>query len=127
MIGYVTLGTNDLQRAAAFYDVLLGQLGAARFMENERLIAWSTGPVGAGLAIVKPYDESPASAGNGTMVALQASSPDLVDKVYQKAVALGAKEEGEPGERGDIPGFYAGYFRDLDGNKLNVFYMPSPA
>ncbi|KJY95753.1 VOC family protein [Pseudoalteromonas ruthenica] len=127
MIGYVTLGTNDLQKAAAFYDVLLGQLGAARFMENERLIAWSTGPVGAGLAIVKPYDERPASAGNGTMVALQASSPGLVDKVYQKAVALGAKEEGEPGERGDIPGFYAGYFRDLDGNKLNVFYMPSPA
>jgi len=121
MIGYVTLGTNDLPRAAAFYDALLGEIGGKRFMEMERFIAWSASPTQAGLGLITPYDGQQATVGNGVMVALAVDSKDKVDKVYAKAMELGAKDEGPAGPRGD--GFYAGYFRDPDGNKLNVFCM----
>ena len=121
MIGDVTLGTNDLERAAKFYDALLAELGAKRIMEYDRGIAWGTSPAAPGLGVTKPYDGKTATVGNGNMVALAASSKQQVDDVYAKAIALGGKDEGKPGPRGD--GFYAGYFRDLDGNKLNVFFM----
>lgn len=119
MIGYVTLGTNDLARAAAFYDALLAEIGAKRAYESERGIAWSTGPDQPGVGVMAPYDGKPATVGNGVMVALAVDSRDKVDRLYAKAMALGARDEGPAGPRGD--GFYAGYFRDLDGNKLNVF------
>ncbi len=121
MIGYVTLGTNDLKRAAAFYDALLGEIGAKRTMDFGTFIVWGTGPKAPGLALTAPYDKKPATIGNGVMVALGVDSKATVDKVYQKALALGGTDEGAPGARGE--GFYAGYFRDLDGNKLNAFYM----
>ena len=121
MIGYVTLGTNDLERAAQFYDALLGELGAKRFMESERFIAWSTAPSGPAVAIAKPFDRNRATVGNGVMVALAMDSRERVDALYRKAIELGATDEGAPGPRGD--GFYAGYFRDLDGNKFNAFFM----
>jgi len=121
MIGYTTLGTNDIARAARFYDALLAELGAKRAMEMESFIAWSTAPEGAMLAVIKPYDKKPATVGNGVMVALATSSKAQVDKIHRKALELGGKDEGAPGPRGD--GFYAGYFRDLDGNKLNAFFM----
>jgi catechol 2,3-dioxygenase-like lactoylglutathione lyase family enzyme len=121
MIGYVTLGTNDLPRAAKFYDELLALLGAKRFMEFDTFIAWSAAPDKPGLAASKPFDGKAATVGNGTMVALAVDSKEMVHKVYDKAIALGAKDEGPAGPRGD--NFYAGYFRDLDGNKLNVFCM----
>ncbi|MGH7803086.1 MAG: VOC family protein [Candidatus Binatia bacterium] len=121
MIGYVTLGTNDLQRAAKFYDELLAVLGAKRAMELETFIAWATGPGTPMVSVIKPFDEKAASVGNGVMVALATSSKEQVDALYAKALALGAKDEGAPGPRGD--GFYAAYFRDLDGNKLNAFFM----
>ena len=121
MIGYVTLGTNDITRAAAFYDALLAELGATRWMESERFVAWSTSPDGAALSVIIPFDGNPASVGNGVMVALAVPSRDKVDAVYAKALELGGTDEGAPGER--FEGFYAGYFRDLDGNKLNVFCM----
>jgi catechol 2,3-dioxygenase-like lactoylglutathione lyase family enzyme len=121
MIGYVTLGTNDLPRAAKFYDSLLGELGAKRFMEFDSFIAWATGPGAPGIALTKPYDGNAASVGNGVMVALACDSPARVDQLYRKAMELGARDEGPAGPRGD--NFYAGYFRDLDGNKLNVFCM----
>ena len=121
MIGYVTVGTNDLPRAAKFYDELLGLLGAKRFMEFDTFIAWSAAPDKPGLAASKPFDGKPATVGNGTMVALAVDSKEMVHKVYDKAIALGAKDEGPAGPRMD--NFYAGYFRDLDGNKLNVFCM----
>lgn len=126
MIGYVTLGTNDLDKAVAFYDALLGSIGAGRFMESEQFVAWATGPDQPGLSVTKPYDEKPATVGNGTMVALMLDSTEKVDAFYAKAMELGATDEGAPGPRGE-GGFYAGYFRDLDGNKLNAFYMPMPA
>jgi len=121
MIGYVTLGTNDPARAKRFYDVLLGTLGAKRVMEFGDFVAWGTGPGAPMLAITPPYDKQPASVGNGVMVALQAGSKAQVDALYKKALELGAKDEGPAGPRGD--GFYAGYFRDLDGNKLNAFFI----
>ena len=122
MIGYVTLGTNDIERGAKFYDALLAELGAGRFMEMETFIAWSASPQSPGLSITKPFDGNPATVGNGVMVGLAVDSPDKVDNIHAKAMELGAQDEGAPGPRGDS-GFYAGYFRDLDGNKLNVFCM----
>jgi predicted lactoylglutathione lyase len=123
MIGYVTLGTNDIQRAARFYDALLAELGAKRAMEAESFIAWGTAPDRAMVSVIKPFDKQPATVGNGVMVALAASSKAQVDAIHRKALALGAKDEGAPGPRGG--GFYAAYFRDLDGNKLNAFHMGS--
>jgi catechol 2,3-dioxygenase-like lactoylglutathione lyase family enzyme len=121
MIGYVTLGTNDLTRAAAFYDALLSELGAKRMMETEQFIAWAVKPELPGLGITKPFDKNAASVGNGVMVALEASGPSQVDALHRRALELGAADEGAPGPRGE--GFYAAYFRDLDGNKLNFFFM----
>ncbi len=127
MIGYVTLGTNDLPRAAAFYDKVAASLGYGRMMEEGEFIAWGDFESGtAGLAATKPFDGEAASVGNGTMVALMVDSPDKVKDVYDIAIAEGAQDEGAPGPRGE-DGFYAGYFRDLDGNKLNVFCMVPPA
>ncbi|MBX3703661.1 MAG: VOC family protein [Steroidobacteraceae bacterium] len=121
MIGYVCLGTNDLARATKYYDALLGELGARRFMDFETFKVWGTGKGSAGLAITKPYDGKPATVGNGVMVAINVDTPAKVDAMYRKAMELGSKDEGPAGPRGD--GFYAGYFRDLDGNKLNFFCM----
>ena len=121
MIGYVTLGTNDLERAAAFYDSLMAELGAGRFMEDDQFIAWGTGMDRPGLALTRPHDGNPATVGNGVMVALAVDSTDKVDAVHAKALSLGGTDEGAPGPRSDA--FYAGYFRDPDGNKLNVFCM----
>lgn len=122
MIGYVTLGTNDLPRAAAFYDELLGLLGARRFLEEPgTFIAWAVAPDKPAVSVTRPFDGQPATAGNGTMIALVVDSRDLVHQVYHKALELGGQDEGPPGPRMD--GFYAAYFRDLDGNKLNAFCM----
>jgi catechol 2,3-dioxygenase-like lactoylglutathione lyase family enzyme len=122
MIGYVTVGTNDLQRAGKFYDALLAEIGGKRFMEMDRAIAWSNAPNAAGFGIGKPFDGKPATVGNGVMVALAVDSQEKVDALYRKALALGGTDEGPPGPRGDGR-FYAAYFRDLDGNKLNAFFI----
>ncbi|NQY15001.1 MAG: VOC family protein [Henriciella sp.] len=124
MIGYVTLGTADMERGAVFYDAIAKVLGFGRMMNEETFIAWGDmeGP-GAGLSITKPFDGNAASVGNGTMVALNAKDPEQVDQVYAAAMAQGGTCEGKPGDRGG--GFYAAYFRDLDGNKLNAFCMIS--
>jgi predicted lactoylglutathione lyase len=121
MIGYTTLGTNDIARAGGFYDALLAELGAKRAMEMDSFIAWAVEPGAPMISVIKPYDGKPATVGNGVMVALAASSKEQVDAIHRKALALGGKDEGAPGPRG--AGFYAAYFRDLDGNKLNAFFM----
>jgi predicted enzyme related to lactoylglutathione lyase len=120
MIGHVTLGTNDLARAASFYDTLLAQIGAKRMFETDRTIAWSNG--GAGLGVIKPYDGKAATVGNGVMVGLALDSQEKVDAIHRKALELGGKDEGAPGPRGD-GGFYAAYFRDPEGNKLCAFFV----
>lgn len=123
MIGYVTLGTNDLDRGARFYDELLTEIGATRFMEEEgNFVAWAVNPEAPSVALTKPFDGNRATVGNGVMVALALKSPEQVNAFHQKALQLGAADEGAPGPRGS-DSFYAAYFRDLDGNKLNCFCM----
>ena len=123
MIGYVVLGTNDLPSAASFYDELLAEMGVTRMMEfGGRGYAWAAAMDKPMLCIMTPYDGQPATVGNGVMAGIAADSRDQVDRIYKKAIELGRADEGPPGlraEGGD--GFYAAYFRDLDGNKLDVF------
>ena len=120
MIGYFTLGTNDLPKALAFYDKLMGSLGAKRVFESDRGVAWGRDMNSPGLSVVKPFDGKPATRGNGTMVALALDSKEKVDALYKLAIELGGTDEGKPGQRNE--GFYAAYFRDLDGNKLSGFF-----
>ena len=121
MIGYVTLGTNDLQRAAKFYDTLAAEMGVPRMMEFDGFIAWGIPDGGAGIGLTRPFDGNPATVGNGVMVALEAKDNEQVHRLHEIALANGGTCEGPPGPRGDS--FYAGYFRDPDGNKLNAFVM----
>jgi len=127
MIGYVTLGTNDLQRAAKFYDAIAAEMGTGRMMEFGEFIAWGTPGGGAGIGLTKPYDGNAATVGNGVMVAFEAKDRDQVQRLYDIALAHGGTDEGAPGPRGEADEngmvFYAGYFRDPDGNKLNAFVM----
>jgi catechol 2,3-dioxygenase-like lactoylglutathione lyase family enzyme len=120
MIGYVTLGTNNFDKAKAFYDVVLAELGAKRGMTNERMQGYRA-ERGPSLMVCQPFDKKSASIGNGTMVALTAPSREAVDKTHAAALKSGGSDEGAPGLRGET--FYGAYFRDLDGNKLCVFHM----
>ena len=121
MIGYVTLGTNDLARGAAFYDAIAAELGTGRMMEWDSAIAWGTPGGSAGVALMKPFDGNEASVGNGVMVAFEAKDEAQVDRLHAIALEQGGRCEGAPGSRGDT--FYAAYFRDPDGTKLNAFIM----
>ncbi len=121
MIGYVTLGTNDLARGAAFYDAIAAELGTGRMMEWDGAIAWGTPGGGAGVALMRPFDGNEASVGNGVVVAFEAKDEAQVDRLHAIALEQGGSCEGAPGPRGDS--FYAAYFRDPDGNKLNAFIM----
>lgn len=121
MIGYVTLGTNRFDEAARFYDELFATTGAGRMLESDRFIAWGTGMKSPAVSITRPHDGEPATVGNGVMVALVMDSTEKVDAIHAKALELGGTDEGAPGPRGEQ--FYAGYFRDLDGNKLNAFCL----
>jgi len=120
MIGYATVGTNDLAKAVAFYDELLAVVGAGRMMEDDAFVAWAVAPDKPAFSVSKPFDGNAATVGNGTMIALAADSSDMVNATYAKAIELGGSDEGAPGQRSE--GFYAAYFRDLDGNKLCSFY-----
>lgn len=123
MLGYISLGTNDMAKATAFYDQLSALVGAKRVWDDENFVAWSNAPTG-GISVTKPYDGEPATVGNGVMAAIAAPDRATVDAIYAKAMSLGGTDEGEPGLRGGGDStFYAAYFRDLDGNKLNAFFM----
>jgi catechol 2,3-dioxygenase-like lactoylglutathione lyase family enzyme len=127
MIGYVTIGTNDLDKARAFYDALLGEIGATRKMvfAETGFTLYGTGGRAPGLAVTRPYNGEPAVAGNGNMAALAMDSREMVDRMHAKALELGGSDEGAPGLRTpEGPGaFYGAYFRDPEGNKLCVFRM----
>lgn len=131
MIGYVTLGTNDLAKNAPFYDALAKELGYGRMMDFDTFIAWGAWDGPAGVALTKPFDGQAATVGNGTMVALQAQDKEQVHRLYDIAMANGGSDEGAPGPRGEADEngnvFYASYFRDPDGNKLNAFCMVNEA
>lgn len=127
MIGYVTVGTNGLERARGFYDTLFAEIGARRVLEipGNGFTLYGTGGRRPGLAVVRPHDGGEARPGNGTMVALALESRAQVDSFHAKALELGGSDEGAPGLRGPEgdQAFYGAYFRDLDGNKLCAFRM----
>ena len=126
MIGYVTLGTNDLPRAVAYYDALFDFINVGRFMEiDDYFVAWAPSPEAPALSITIPFNKEKATVGNGVMVALFMETPEKVDAFYKKAIELGGTDEGAPGFRPaeESKGYYGAYFRDLDGNKLNAFCM----
>ncbi len=120
MIGYTMLGTADLARAKAFYDAVFAEIGIACLFQDEHAAYWGASATGSKFAVTRPQNGEPASVGNGTMVAVKAGSRQEVGALHGKAIALGAKNEGAVGPRG-TGGFYGGYFRDLDGNKVAVF------
>ena len=132
MIGYVTLGTDDLDRARAYFDTLLGTIGAKRVMqfadEDGGFTMYGVGRDRPALVVTRPYDKQPAHHGNGNMVALVMDSRDKVDAFHSKALELGGTNEGDPGFRGDPKfGYYFGYFRDPDGHKFAVFNITPQA
>jgi catechol 2,3-dioxygenase-like lactoylglutathione lyase family enzyme len=106
----------------AFYDALAAEMGTSRMMEADTYVAWGTPGGGAGVAASKPFDGNAATVGNGTMVALEARDEAQVARLHELALQNDGSDEGAPGPRGG--GFYAAYFRDPDGNKLNAFCMP---
>lgn len=122
MIGYTTLGTNDLEKARAFYDALLGEIGAKRIMDGDHITVWGIKPGQGMLAAIKPHNGEAATVGNGTMVAILVDSPDTVAKAHAKALELGGSDEGAPGPRGG-GGMNFGYCRDPEGHKLAFYCM----
>ena len=131
MFSYVSLGTCNIARAIAFYDAALAPLGHARIADYDphgTSAAWGTDDPGPHLWVTEPFDGNPASVGNGTMVSFLAATHAEVDAFHAAALAQGGTDEGAPGLRPQYgPSFYAGYVRDLDGNKLNaVCYRPEP-
>jgi catechol 2,3-dioxygenase-like lactoylglutathione lyase family enzyme len=123
MIGYTSVGTNDLEKAIHFYGELLSLLGAKPFFKSERGVGWGVSPDKPMFSVLKPFDGQKATVGNGGMVAFAAANPEQVQALHAKALQLGAQDEGAPGPRGN--GFYGAYFRDLDGNKLAAYCMVS--
>ena len=121
MIGYTTIGSKDLDKAVAFYDALLELVGGKRVMNMDRIKFYGTDKGGAMLAVCRPADEGEQSCGNGQMVAIPGGSPEGAAELYNKAIALGATDAGEPGQRVDF--FYGAYVYDLDGNKLCFYHM----
>ncbi len=125
MISYIMLGTNDLAKSKAFYAPLVTAMGGQEAYQTEDMVAWKFDQSQTLFAVTLPYNKEQATVGNGVMVALNVESTEQVDQLHAQALALGGSNEGSPGYRGKH--FYAGYFRDRDGNKLNVFYQPSNA
>lgn len=120
MIGYVTVGVSDMERAKTFYSELLKDMGATLQVDMERIAFIGKSMQEPMVAVCLPYDEQPNHPGNGNMLAISAGTKENVDALYKKAIELGAVCEGEPGQR--IPDmFYAAYVRDPDGNKMSFF------
>ena len=118
--GYSTIGTNNKEAAETFYDGVLEQLEAIKFPANDRITMWMSKDDGSVLlAIAVPYDGEKANHGNGNMKAISLSSQEEVVTMYNKAMEMGAKDDGEPGMRAGK--FYGAYVYDLDGNKLCFF------
>lgn len=122
MIGYVTIGVSDMEKAKTFYTELLADLGASLLFDMDRIAFIGSDMSAPMLAVCVPYNEEAPSPGNGNMVAINPGSKEKVDELYHKALSLGASCDGEPGQR--IPDmFYGAYIRDPDGNKVAFFLM----
>ena len=127
MIGYVTLGTDDIERSRAYFDALFETIGARRVLQLENpggFTMYGTGPNRPGVVLTRPYDGKPSNVGNGNMVAIPVDSKERVEAFHAKALELGGTNEGDPGYRGDPKlGYYFAYFRDPDGHKFAVFHL----
>ncbi len=124
MLGYIIVGTNDLAAASRFYDSLFAEINVNRIMpesEAHGYIVWAKDMESTAFTVMRPHDGKAAEPGNGHMAALTVTDAHQVKALYNKAIAMGGTCEGPPGDRGN--GFYAAYFRDLDGNKLNAYCM----
>jgi hypothetical protein len=117
MISYVMVGTNRFDQAVAFYDALMSDMGATRVYATEKNVGWGWGLGTPMFILTRPFNQQQATRGNGSMVAFDVATPELVDALHSKSLALGGVSEGDPGPRGEQ--LYAGYCRDLDGNKFN--------
>jgi catechol 2,3-dioxygenase-like lactoylglutathione lyase family enzyme len=117
MINYLMVGTNRFDEAVKFYRALMAEMGADEVGGTDRYVGWGWGIGTTMFMVTKPYDRDKATIGNGSMVAFDVATPDLVDKLHAKVLALGGTSEGAPGPRGET--LYVGYCRDLDGNKFN--------
>jgi catechol 2,3-dioxygenase-like lactoylglutathione lyase family enzyme len=119
MLGYATVGSNNLEKAKDFYDALLGSVGVVGQFEHPTggRIYGRNGAFFFG--VLGPYNKQPATVGNGCMFAFKFDTREEVDAFYAKALALGGTDEGPPGYRG--PTYYFSYFRDLEGNKLCAY------
>jgi catechol 2,3-dioxygenase-like lactoylglutathione lyase family enzyme len=121
MLTYGTVGSNDLEKAKAFYDELMGSAGVGKVFDHPsggRIYGKDGSPM---FGVLGPFDKKAATVGNGSMFAFRFDSTGAVDQFHAKALALGGSDEGAPGERG--PKMYFSYFRDLDGNKLCAYCM----
>ncbi|MEM1103552.1 MAG: VOC family protein [Pseudomonadota bacterium] len=123
MLAYAMVGTNDKQKAIAFYDALFEVIGAKQLFSTDRSVFWGFDMGQPMFGVGDPFDGEDACLGNGCMTCIGAPSKEVVDKFYAKALELGGTDEGEPGPRAD-GAIYTGYFRDLDGNKLNIAAFP---
>lgn len=120
MIGYATVGTNDLPRAAAYYDQLFATINARRVFTSDQGVVWALSRISAGFGVFLPFDGQPATVGNGSMVALAMLTREQVDAFFAKAIELGGVDEGQ---RTHNDRFYVNYFRDPEGNKIGVYHM----
>ncbi len=125
MISYTTVGSNDLKKSTAFYDAVFSEIGIGQLWAMDTFVGYGPSMDQPMFAVCKPHDGKAATVGNGTMIALACPNKEAVHKLYDKAIELGAQCEGPAGPRGES-GFYCGYFRDPDGNKINAFAMVSP-
>ena len=121
MIGYTTIGVRNMESACKFYAELLAELGCKQLFGMDRIKFFGTAPDAPMLAVCIPYDEKAPESGNGTMIAIPAGGPADVDRLYAKAIKLGATDDGAPGPRNPV--FYGAYVRDADGNKLCFYEM----
>ena len=121
MIGYSTLGTNDLEKSGKFYDEVFKEIKARRVMDDDHIIVWSTKPGCAMFAVIKPNNGEPATVGNGVMIAILVEDLDTIKRLHAKVLELGGTDEGAPGPRGNNMDF--GYVRDLEGNKIAFYCM----
>lgn len=124
MIGYVTLGSANIERAAEFYDKLFEAVGGSRVFSRGSYIAWSNGVGEPMVGVLTPANGEPPNVANGSMIALKMKDIETVDKLHALALDLGAENQGDPGFRSE--NFYAAFFKDLDGHKFNFYCKPDP-
>ena len=123
MIGYVMVGTNNLDQSIKFYDELLEVLDLERTEKDEVCAGYSQRNSNGKIEfyVTKPFNKEKATVGNGSQISFQTSSRELVDKFHDVGINLGGASEGSGGERPKGSGVYYSYIRDLDGNKICAF------